>query len=401
MSRPLRRPMFRGGRVSSYGTGIASGLADGGRVGYFNGELVTGGNLMNMTREQALRLAELYGPTSVERFPGETKAYKNMTQEDLDLLPGVNRNFYNTNSFEPYVPTAVVDEDMTTETEIETPRIDDYNYIPKRAASDVSEGLDPSWAVDKEEDGKEWHEDIYIDEKGILQHKKPLETSEIPKDPNLEKIAKLQAIIDAKEEPTELDAKTAVAENKALFADLLGVDKARGQDISEMLLGFAGAEGDTTWEKSKAFFRDEARRPGRRQKLEDAAGTLAIQDYIAGKKSKENIKQLMAIEDYKPKAKLKAMMPSLDDTAQIALAKFASLNDAKSSSDSTIKEFIKFKTGENVFRNDKIKIKDLEKKKNKLKIGYNIIEEEGVKIFVKWDGTNYDIVTLNEIWAGR
>jgi hypothetical protein len=110
---------------------------------------------------------------------------------------------------------------------------------------------------------------------------------------------------------------------------------------------------------------------------------------------------LMAIEDYKPKAKLKAMMPSLDDTAQIALAKFASLNDAKSSSDSTIKEFIKFKTGENVFRNDKIKIKDLEKKKNKLKIGYNIIEEDGIKIFVKWDGTNYDILTLNEIWAGK
>ncbi len=37
MSRILRRPMFRGGRVSSYGTGIASGLADGGRVGFYRG----------------------------------------------------------------------------------------------------------------------------------------------------------------------------------------------------------------------------------------------------------------------------------------------------------------------------------------------------------------------------
>ena len=37
MSRVLRRPMFRGGKVSSYGTGIASGLADGGRPGYVNG----------------------------------------------------------------------------------------------------------------------------------------------------------------------------------------------------------------------------------------------------------------------------------------------------------------------------------------------------------------------------
>ena len=40
MSRILRRPMFRGGRVDSYGTGIASGLADGGRVGYADGDIV-------------------------------------------------------------------------------------------------------------------------------------------------------------------------------------------------------------------------------------------------------------------------------------------------------------------------------------------------------------------------
>ena len=37
MSRILRRPMFRGGRVDSRGTGITSGLADGGRVGFQNG----------------------------------------------------------------------------------------------------------------------------------------------------------------------------------------------------------------------------------------------------------------------------------------------------------------------------------------------------------------------------
>jgi hypothetical protein len=44
MSRILRRPMFRGGPVDSYNTGIASGLgdegyADGGRVGFDNGGL--------------------------------------------------------------------------------------------------------------------------------------------------------------------------------------------------------------------------------------------------------------------------------------------------------------------------------------------------------------------------
>ena len=43
MSRILRRPMFRGGPVDSYGTGIASGLADGGRVKYAGGGQIGGG----------------------------------------------------------------------------------------------------------------------------------------------------------------------------------------------------------------------------------------------------------------------------------------------------------------------------------------------------------------------
>ena len=33
MSRILRRPMFRGGPIDSRGTGITSGLADGGQIG--------------------------------------------------------------------------------------------------------------------------------------------------------------------------------------------------------------------------------------------------------------------------------------------------------------------------------------------------------------------------------
>ena len=44
MSRILRRPMFRGRQViDSRGTGITSGLMDGGRVGYSNGDFVSPG----------------------------------------------------------------------------------------------------------------------------------------------------------------------------------------------------------------------------------------------------------------------------------------------------------------------------------------------------------------------
>ena len=50
MSKILRRPMFRGGRVDSRGTGITSGLGyqAGGRVGYQNAGFVTGGELMSL-----------------------------------------------------------------------------------------------------------------------------------------------------------------------------------------------------------------------------------------------------------------------------------------------------------------------------------------------------------------
>ena len=48
MSRILRRPMFRGGKViDSRGTGITSGLMDGGRVGYQNGDIVLGGDIVS------------------------------------------------------------------------------------------------------------------------------------------------------------------------------------------------------------------------------------------------------------------------------------------------------------------------------------------------------------------
>jgi len=86
--------MFRGGRVSSYGTGIASGLADGGRVNYEGGGQIGGGiiygkpmadgrygfeeptvvgldllkknvpsSMWDMTSDEALKMAESYGYT--------------------------------------------------------------------------------------------------------------------------------------------------------------------------------------------------------------------------------------------------------------------------------------------------------------------------------------------------
>jgi len=60
MSRILRRPMFRGGKVDSYGTGIASGL--GTRSGYFRG----GGVSYNpFSQSQTQNLVQSYTPQGV------------------------------------------------------------------------------------------------------------------------------------------------------------------------------------------------------------------------------------------------------------------------------------------------------------------------------------------------
>ena len=80
MSRILRRPMFRGGWVSSYGTGIASGLADGGRVGYKDAgivdiyesikERIPERNTQGLSRGDYLRIAS--AGLDILGAPGET-----------------------------------------------------------------------------------------------------------------------------------------------------------------------------------------------------------------------------------------------------------------------------------------------------------------------------------------
>ncbi len=66
MSKILRRPMFRGGPVNSYGTGIASGLADGGRVGFYRG-----GGTSYLTLPEPVT-SQSIGRTNAMQAPGIT-----------------------------------------------------------------------------------------------------------------------------------------------------------------------------------------------------------------------------------------------------------------------------------------------------------------------------------------
>ena len=434
MSRILRRPMFRGGPVSSYGTGIAAplvpGYRSGGRIApdgrmkfdiagivspsmaseYARGQgtlgskasgQTTGGGILSQAMNKIRNV-----PYLGRLIPAAGGTLAKYSHYALAAGAGIGigevtdwiTKATDTPEAYAYRKQAVRDDPWAYhETDLE---VDEEGNMTSRGAIidekikelDVGEkpGFFPRGGIDK------WYADRNINPETGTEIK--TEKS----DPEFKPTVVNNETGESEETP-ELTAKEMVAENKELFRDLLGYDKAKGQDISDMLLGFAGAEGDDTWSKAKSFFRDEAKRPGKAQKIDETAAALAINDYVAGKRSKENIKQLKAIEDYKPKAKLKATMPNKDDTAQVALYKIAALNDSKIGSDTTLKQFIKLKTGEDVFRIDGIKMDDIEnpKKQKKLKIGYNIIEEDGVKNIVKWDGTNYDIITLQEIWSKK
>jgi hypothetical protein len=459
MSRILRRPMFRGGRVPSYGTGIASGLADGGRVNYAGGGQIGGGiiygkpmadgryGFADVTTWEDLISGKFNASSGLsggvipsssyltsDKKGGEVVAdamamHETDGVEKIDEVETVEKS-------EEFQPKSFEDVQAHTKVQMEgTPKtleeIDELvaNYgtgkeNPWYDFSDVFR-LDKTQYSDElkwkqSEAGKEEYRKKLLAEREALIKKRiemnlateaevaelgNIQQDETLIDPKDDIIAQLEARLLSQEEKPEVDAKTAVAENKELFRDLLGYKEARGEDISDMLMSASAKflkPGATVRGGLGEFMEAESVRPSRMQKIKDAAGTLAIQDYISGKKSKEAVKLMRATEEYRPTAKLKAMMPTLDDSPQMALIKFAQINGTDNvGSERTIKDAIEFKTKQPVVRNTKIKLEDVEKpsKQKHLKIGYNIIEKDTIKYYVKWDGIKPDILTFEQIWA--
>jgi len=83
MSKIYKRPMFRGGgKVSSYGNGIATGLADGGRVGY-----ETGGNILSNIYNN-LTSPAINPKTGTPYTAAETQTMLDGTKDELNTLLG-------------------------------------------------------------------------------------------------------------------------------------------------------------------------------------------------------------------------------------------------------------------------------------------------------------------------
>ena len=300
MSKILRRPMFRGGPVDSRGTGITSGLMDGGRVGLkvsFPGtvgqaqEFLTGGDIMDLSKTKF---------SAGMPFPYKTTPLENIKLTDTSVE-------------EEETPKGDVLSRMTDYLDIDTSSpfegVDNFEDLPK-SVQNISSKTDFD-RYKKEQSDVQDKTQSAINAEGYLPTPGP-EKGVIEVDDK----GGIKLTTDPTgnvEQKTEMSARDIVKENAELFKEFLseGNEKklrdARIQDLSDLgldifaqsqkegatvgsTLGGAAANlvgKDSRVDKAKAQI----------DKSDQTAVALAINDYIAGKRSKEQIDAMLAKSD--------------------------------------------------------------------------------------------------------
>ena len=266
MSRILRRPMFRGGQViDSRGTGITSGLMDGGRVGYQNAGFVTGGQLM----AAANSFPELNMFKNIKLNPkskfvvGQGNTINGFDVDKVASFIGGEGDlaFASTDSFSYPMGTDTTQLGETTEKpdNLIASKDTDKLKIGKTNEVDI---MDDTTMTGTTETEKFTSPTMKIKEKEF--------SGEIDTTPTI--------ITDEKdEEPKIEDPDQDIKDMADRYFELMGGGKAFSRDVGDMLLRFAGAEGETVGDKFKAYLRDEAKAgPSRTEKIKDAAAKTAI-----------------------------------------------------------------------------------------------------------------------------
>ena len=324
MSRILRRPMFRGGRVDGRGTGITSGLGyeKGGRVGY-----ATGGDIM-------ARLSNFFNSPALNPDGTPVTLPRRNIVDDAAFLIGPGKfakaggaglnlikSFSKANKFPPGYPQRGLKQ--TGGYNLETLMRDNKflsNQYFKDAISPIISGgkeiLKPIGTAAKEYTlpfgigalltgaaGKMGYdaftskgEDPDNEDAALLEAKEKLKREQEFRD----YMAKLTEN-EKETAKSKISGKDGIKESTKEYAEILGRDKARGKDVTDMLLSFAGKalKPEATVKGAFGeFFEGEAKRPGRTEKIDQAAATLAINEYIAGKKSKAELDRFFAQADY-------------------------------------------------------------------------------------------------------
>tara|TARA_A100001515_G_scaffold27874_1_gene21479 strand:- start:672 stop:1808 length:1137 start_codon:yes stop_codon:yes gene_type:complete len=296
--------MFRGGAVDSRGTGITSGLMDtpkyatGGRVGYQNAGVVTGGDLIskgNIPIDLSALANTRFSagvPFSYELTPIKDKVEEAVEETETDDR-GILQKFYD--MFNPSKETIEdrlkkQDEGMTTFDE----KMENIGIITNKQKQKIADEI-KSGAVDTGDAGTEAENDANLAAGNVAG------TGASGNEPS----------------NVEISAQDLIRENAELFKELLNETKekdlkrARVSDVSDYLLKFfegSQKEGATVgsaaadvaaFATSKPSATDRAIEAAK--KTDQTATALAINDYIAGKRSKEQIKTALALNAAKVK----------------------------------------------------------------------------------------------------
>ena len=296
MSKILRRPMFRGGPVDSRGTGITANLGyqAGGRVGYEKGDLVLGG--------------DLYKPADFSKF---IQSYKpNMSRALIDdlfdketgeLKSGMTyENIFQAKD-EDNKPVSVFDADIFDFSNVGIEGDKSNRMGAKMIGKDDFANALKTDVLDKLKESKAFESEyrgggVDASQPNFGKEKLDIDNSDTTGNNT---------------SATEISAKDLIKENAELFKELLGegqkekVKKARIGDASDYLLKFfegsqkegatvgsaaADVAGFATAKDSKTEKAIAAN-----EKVDQTATVLAINDYISGKRSKEDIEKALSI----------------------------------------------------------------------------------------------------------
>ena len=302
MSRILRRPMFRGGRVDSRGTGITSGLADGGRVGFQNG----GKSGLDFLK-QAFLGPRFTNPNfqPPKLFPKGIGIDFGQSPRDFSkaLQPGSAYSEYlkpEKEEFETEVTESgdikfkldkdgnripIDTTDLSLKETIEKKKIEDITSKDPQGADLVDLGLAKKGEASSGLPGTNIESERAQSKK--IKKGKGLEGVGTGDESDLDKFGRNT------EESTEFTVKD--------YIQMLGGDKARRRDLSDMLAGASAAflgTGSVKEGLAQFMAQQAASGPSRLEKIEQAAATLDIKDKIASRRAKEALSQTLAAKAF-------------------------------------------------------------------------------------------------------
>ena len=381
MSRILRRPMFRGGPVDSRGTGITSGLADGGQIG---GGVIYGEP--NSDGRYGFKRPRIFSMSGLKDFsrifnPGSTTAASTTTPSGGQILSQAQGNFQGP----PRDPFTKAMEDRLTKGVRGTARNKIVQGLLNRGAAFA--GANPLTAtagltalafaptaglaymnrpktVEALEYMKSMNQSGVFDETGALDYEDfsktidelnetgtPLSETELGLTSSGDELTELlkkqtknkmtadeaykvaeekpgkEINLDDNEEDPELTKEQLIKDiekNKDLYAELLGKDKAKRQDIGGILedlsIGFL-SEGGVKEGFTRALMEQKKRGPSQQSKINTQAATVAINEYIQGKKSKAELDQIMGRIKFQTDYNILANKKSLADNIITASGK--------------------------------------------------------------------------------